>query len=170
MLTWASQHQSAALLLNQGESASLLNAALAKFARAVTPAKLAHFDGLPGLLRYLKMCVHSVIADELRSRRSRQNEEPLELCDTEPVIIDPAGDVVSNAAALGLWQAILQELKRENEQVLIYLSFMQEMEPMEICQKYRKLFPTVDDVYRIKRNVVERLRRGRCSRKLREYV
>jgi len=35
------------------------------------------------------------------------------------------------------------------------------MKPSEISSQHRKLFPTVDDVYRIKRNVLERLRRNR---------
>jgi len=128
VLTWVTQHQSAAPILGQDGSAPLINAAFAKFSQALSPANIENFDSLAAILKYLKMCVHSVIADELRSRRSRQNEESLELGEyTEPVITDPADEVVSNAVALDLWQAILQELKGENEQVLIYLSFMQKM-------------------------------------------
>jgi hypothetical protein len=35
------------------------------------------------------------------------------------------------------------------------------MKPSEISSQHRRLFPTVEDVYRIKRNVLERLRRNR---------
>ena len=35
------------------------------------------------------------------------------------------------------------------------------MKPSEISSQHRRHFPTVDDVYRIKRNVLERLRRNR---------
>jgi hypothetical protein len=35
------------------------------------------------------------------------------------------------------------------------------MKPGEISRHYQHLFPSVDDVYRIKRNVLERLRRNK---------
>ncbi len=116
---------------------------------------------LAAILKYLKMCVHSVVADEVRSRQSRQYEETLELIEQEPAGDDPADDVVSNISAQGLWQVIQEELNGEDERVLIYLAYIHGMKPSEISSQHRRLFPTVDDVYRIKRNVLERLRRNR---------
>ena len=161
VLTWVNQHQSAAPLLGQDGSAPLVNAAFAKFSQALTPAKMDNFDSLAAVLKYLKMCVHSVIADEVRSRQSRQYEETLELIENEPASEDPADDVVSNISAQGLWQVIQEELNGEEERVLIYLAYIQGMKPGEISSQHRRLFPTVEDVYRIKRNVLERLRRNR---------
>ena len=152
VLTWVNQHQSAAPLLGQDGSAPLVNAAFAKFAQALTPAKMDNFDSLAAVLKYLKMCVHSVIADEVRSRQSRENE---------PASEDPADDVVSSISAQGLWQVIQEELNGEEERVLIYLADIHGMKPSEISSQHRRLFPTVEDVYRIKRNVLERLRRNR---------
>ena len=161
VLTWVTQHQSAAPLLGQDGSGPLVNAAFAKFSQALTPAKMANFDSLAAVLKYLKMCVHSVVADEVRSRQSRQYEETLELVENEPASDDPADDVVSNISAQSLWQVIQEELNGEDERVLIYLAYIQGMKPGEISSQHRRLFPTVDDVYRIKRNVLERLRRNR---------
>ena len=145
----------------QDGSAPLVNATFAKFAQALTPAKMEHFDSLAAILKYLKMCVHSVVADEVRSRQSRQYEETLELIEQEPASDDPADDVVSNISAQGLWQVIQEELNGEDERMLIYLAYIQGMKPSEISSQHRRFFPTVDDVYRIKRNVLERLRRNR---------
>jgi RNA polymerase sigma factor (sigma-70 family) len=161
VLTWVTQHQSAAPVLGQDGSGPLVNAAFAKFSQALTPAKMANFDSLAAVLKYLKMCVHSVVADEVRSRQSRQYEETLELIEHEPASDDPADDVVSNISAQSLWQVIQEELNGEDERVLIYLAYIQGMKPGEISSQHRRLFPTVDDVYRIKRNVLERLRRNR---------
>ena len=161
VLTWVTQHQSAAPILGQDGSAPLVNAAFAKFSQALTPAKMENFDSLAAILKYLKMCVHSVVADEVRSRQSRQNEETLELIEHEPASDDPADDVVANISAHGLWQVIQEELNGEDERVLIYLAYIHGMKPSEISSQHRRLFPTVDDVYRIKRNVLERLRRNR---------
>ncbi len=161
VLTWVTQHQSAAPLLGQEGSGPLVNAVFAKFAQALTPAKMDNFDSLAAILKYLKMCVHSVVADEVRSRQSRQFEETLEQIEHEPAGDDPADDVVSSLSAQSLWQIIQEELNNEEERVLIYLAYIHGMKPGEISSQHRRLFPTVDDVYRIKRNVLERLRRNR---------
>ncbi len=161
VLTWVTQHQSATPLLGQDGSGPLVNAAFAKFSQALTPVKMANFDSLAAILKYLKMCVHSVVADEVRSRQARQYEETLELIEHEPASDDPADDVVSNISAQGLWKVIQEELNGEDERVLIYLAYIQGMKPSEISSQHKRLFPTVDDVYRIKRNVLERLRRNR---------
>src|SRR5579864_5178451 len=161
VLTWVTQHQSATPLLGQDGSAPLVNAAFAKFSQALTPAKMQNFDSLAAILKYLKMCVHSVVADEVRSRQSRQYEETLELIEHEPAADDPADDVVANISAQSLWQVIQEELNSEDERVLICLAYVQGMKPSEISSLHNRLFPTVEDVYRIKRNVLERLRRNR---------
>src|SRR5436853_1151729 len=161
VLTWVNQHQSATPLLGQEGSAPLVNAAFAKFSQALTPAKMDNFDSLAAVLKYLKMCVHSVVADEVRARQARQYEEALELIEHEPATEDPADDVVSNIAAQGLWQVIQEELNGEEARVLIYLAYVQGMKPSEISSQHNRIFPSVEDVYRIKRNVLERLRRNR---------
>ena len=161
VLTWVTRHQSAAPLLGQDGSAPLVNAAFAKFSQALTPAKMENFAALAAILKYLKMCVHSAVADEVRSRQARRYEGALELIEHEPVTDDPADGIVANISAHGLWQVIQEELNGEEERVLVYLAYVHGMKPSEISSQHRRLFPTVDDVYRIKRNVVERLRRNR---------
>jgi hypothetical protein len=161
VLTWVTQHQSATPVLGQEGSGPLVNAAFAKFSQALTPVKMGNFDSLAAILKYLKMCVHSVVADEVRSRQARQLEDALETVTQEPASDDPAEDVVANIAAQNLWQIIQEELHSDDERILIYLAYVQGMKPGEICLRNRQLFPTVDDVYRIKRNVLERLRRSR---------
>jgi hypothetical protein len=161
VLTWVSQHQSAATILGQDGSAPLVNAAFAKFSQALNPAKIDNFDTLAAILKYLKMCVHSVVADEVRSRQARQYEETLDSLTQEPASDDPADDVVANLSVQGLWQVIQEELNGEDERVLVYLAYVQGMKPSEITSIHHRLFPSVDDVYRIKRNVLERLRRNK---------
>src|SRR5215472_4036096 len=78
VLTWVTQHQSATPILGQEGSAPLVNAAFAKFSQALTPAKIENFVSLAAILKYLKMCVHSVVADEVRARQTRLLEDTLE--------------------------------------------------------------------------------------------
>jgi len=161
VLTWVNQHQSATSLLGQDGGAPLVNAVFAKFAQALTPLKMDNFTTLAALLKYLKMCVHSVIADEVRSRQTRQYEETLEAIEQEPATDDPAEDVIAGLSMQHLWQVIQGELHGEDERLLIYLAYVQGLKPAEICAQQRHFFATVEDVYRVKRNVLERLRRNR---------
>jgi hypothetical protein len=161
VLTWVTQHQSAASLLGQDGSGPLVNAAFAKFAQALTPVKISNFETLAAILKYLKMCVHSVVADEVRARQARQYEETLESIEHEPASDDPAEEVVASLSARDIWQLIQEEVHSEDERVLIYLAYVLGMKPGEISSQQPRYFPSVDDVYRIKRNVLERLRRNR---------
>lgn len=166
VLTWVHQHPGAAVLLGHDGSAPLVNATFAKFAQALTPAKMDHFNALAAILKYLKMCVHSVIADEVRARQARQYEETLETIEQEPSTEDPAENVVSHLSAQSLWQVVQEELNGDDERLLVHLIYVQGMKPGEICAQHRQTFPQVEDIYRIKRNVLERLRRNRRLRAL----
>jgi hypothetical protein len=68
--------------------------------------------------------------------------------------------VIGQLAGEQLWQTILRELQDEAEQVVAYLSFARDLKPAEIFGRHQNLYESVADVYRIKRNVVERLRRS----------
>lgn len=161
VLTWVTQHQSVALILTQDGGAPLVNASFAKFSQALTPVKMGNFDSLAALLKYLKMCVHSVVADEVRVRQSRQYEDTLDSIEQEPASDDPADDVVSHLSAQDLWRIILEEVPADDERILIYAAYVHGMKPSEISSQHPHIFATVDEVYRIKRNVLERLRRNR---------
>jgi hypothetical protein len=164
VLTWVLQRQSAAPLLAEEGAASLVNAAFAKFALAMTPAKMARFTRIEALLTYLKLCVRSVVTDALRARQTRPWAEALCLEEHDRQGDDPAEGVVAQLAAHSLWQLISQELHDEGERLLLSCSLLLHMKPAEIAGQYPRLFPTVADVYRIRRNILERLRRNQRLR------
>jgi len=160
VLTWITQHQSAAFLLGDDGGSALVNAAFAKFSQALTPVKFENFGTLAAILKYLKMCVHSVVADEARLKQTHMYEETLEMIEHEPASDDPADNVISKLSAQYVWQIILEEVPNTDERVLMYLAYVQGLKPGEICQQRPHIFSSVEDVYRIKRNVLERLRRN----------
>ena len=160
VLTWVTQHQSAVSLMNQDGGSSLVNAVFAKFAQALTPGKIANFETLAAILKYLKLCVHSVVADEMRTRQTRQHEDTLDSLEQEPVGEDLAEHVVSTLSARDIWELIIGEVQSEEERILLYLAYVQGMKPGEICNQQPRYFPSVGDVYRTKRKVLDRLRRN----------
>jgi hypothetical protein len=131
-----------------------------RFLMAVKPGRLPWFPTLSSLLAYLKMCAHSVLLDEVRaahaSRLSSLDDVPQGLA----VYHDVANDVVDEISGRILWEAVMAELHGGKERVVACLSWIRWMKPVEIYETHPELFEGVAEVYRIKRNVLERLRRS----------
>jgi hypothetical protein len=68
--------------------------------------------------------------------------------------------VVGQIAGAQLWEAVLKQLQDDSERVVAQLSFMRDLKPSEIFDRHPRLYESVADVYRVKRNVIERLRRS----------
>jgi DNA-directed RNA polymerase specialized sigma24 family protein len=158
--SWVCQRQEGAPQLVDESATSLVNAAFAKFALAVTPDKMASFARIEAVLAYLKRCARSVVADALRAQQAHPPAEELTVEQHDRAGDDPAEGVVTRLAAQGLWQLIAQELHDEGERILLSCSLLLHMKPTEIADQYPHLFPSVGDVYRVKRNALERLRRN----------
>jgi DNA-directed RNA polymerase specialized sigma24 family protein len=161
VLAWIRQHPAR---VASDEEEDCLNVAFERFWRAIGPDRFEHFAGTASLLRYLKLCVNSVLLDEVRRGRGAQLEslEELALSGREP--INPSGGpetlVVDQLTTQKLWSAISEELPDESEWLATYLSLELDMKPSTIHERYPDRYPTVGDVYRVKRNVLDRLRRS----------
>jgi len=165
VLAWIRQHPAH---VASDEEDDHLNGAFERFWRAVGPDRFQLFTSTAPLLRYLKMCVHSVLLDEVRAQRGAQLE-PLdgERDDGADSVADAEAQVVGQLSGADLWQAIGRELADDAERRVVYLSFALDMKPGEIFERNPDQYGGVDDVYRIKRNVIERLRR---SAEIRQYL
>jgi RNA polymerase sigma factor (sigma-70 family) len=161
VLSWANQHRGATSVFEVEGSAALVNMTFAKFAQAITPTKWSTFDQLAAVLKYLKLTTYSVVSDEIRALHSRQQEDVLDTIEHEAAIDDPESEVIGHSSIERLWRIIEEELNSQEEKILMYLVYIEGMKPNEISRLYGRLFPSVEDVYRIKRNVLERLRRNR---------
>lgn len=158
VLAYVGQHTAAAMLRESDDY--WVNRAFQRFWSAVGPDRFERFLDLAALLKYLKLCVHSVLMDEVRARRAASATPLDEVPETTPDRTDTEHAVVGQLAHEQLWDTISRELQDEAEQQVIYLSFVRDMKPADIAERYPRLFATVADVYRIKRNVIERLRRS----------
>jgi hypothetical protein len=169
VLTWVTQHPSAAQLVAEEGAPSLVNGAFARFAEALSPAKMEQFASLSALLKYLKLCAHSEVADEVRARRVRQYEEPFLGSGSEPATQDDVSSMlVLRLVHQGLWRMVEDELHGEDERIQVRLGFIYGLKPREITARYPQLFPKgAQDVTRVRSNVLSRLRR---SQRLRHYL
>jgi hypothetical protein len=157
VLAYVGQHSAAAAVREPDEF--WVNRAFARFWGAVGPDRFAQFPDLPALLKYLKLCVHSVLMDELRARRAPSLSLD-ELPENTPGAAAAEQSLIGTLSGQELWSAVLGELQDEAERVIAILSFARGLKPSEIYDRNPRLYSDVADVYRIKRNIVERLRRS----------
>jgi len=158
VLAYVGQHSASGLVREADDF--WVNRAFQRFWMAVGPDRFGQFRDLPGLLKYLKLCVHSVLLDELRARRAGSLSSLEDVPETAPDPTNAAEDVIGEMAGQQLWGAIGQELQDEPERVVAHLSFARDLKPAEIFRRHPTLYENVADVYRVKRNVIERLRRS----------
>ncbi len=137
----------------------LTTLAWAKFWKSYTKDKLADAGGMRAVLLYLKTCVRSVVIDEVRTRAATV---PLEEGPHEPAshLPSPAEQQAQEAANAELWAIVEQSLRNDRERTLLSLMFELGLKPSEIQARRPDLFPAATDVYRLWRNVGDRLRRN----------
>jgi hypothetical protein len=96
----------------------------------------------------------------MRARKAGSATSLDELSDTAPAPHNAERSALGKLAGQQLWDTISRELQDEPEQVVAHLSFARDLKPAEIYQRHPHLYESVADVYRIKRNIIERLRRS----------
>src|SRR5689334_7167310 len=134
--------------------------AFQRFWHASHNGTVLEFSDLAYILKYLKMCLGSVLLDEARARRRQAwvsiDDVPPETC----VSGDPAAQVIGRMASSDLWSTIDRELIDSKERLVARLSFVSGLSPREILVCHPEKFDDVFEVYRTKRNMIERLRRS----------
>jgi DNA-directed RNA polymerase specialized sigma24 family protein len=158
VLAYVGQHTVAALLRESEDY--WINRAFQRFWTAVGPERFSNFPDLASLLKYLKLCVHSVLMDDMRARRASSSTSLDDVPETLPAQTNAERSVVGKLSGQQLWDAITRELQDESERQVVLLSFARDLKPAEIAGRHPELFASVADVYRVKRNVIERLRRN----------
>lgn len=154
---WIKRHSG---FQSTGEEADyFINRAYEKLWSAMSPDKFEKFPDLRSILRYLQMCVHSVIVDELR----RHEHEELELEEITkqaeadlPAIEDRAMHRIERDE---LWRFLETKLNDEKEKVCTYATFVLGFKPRHIQEQFSSVFENVEDIYLVKQNVIARLRR-----------
>ena len=158
VLKWAALHP--ALSATVEEPQYFVNRAFEKMWLSITADKFVCFPDLKSVLRYLQMCVHSVIVDSARraeqSRVEASTEEEYESREQCPSV---EAQVLERMQRQALWESLNSRLRNEKERRVIYGSFILNLKPQELHAAYGETFQDIEEVYRIKQNVLDRLRR-----------
>ncbi len=112
------------------------------------------FTTLAAALCYLRSCLNGAIMDTLRTySRAKEVVLPEPGFPDEPAVEDPEEEDQR------LWEIIQDMLPKERERRLAYLLFHCNLKPREIVRRCPQEFSEVQEIYRLRRNIVERLLR-----------
>ncbi|MEP6894110.1 MAG: hypothetical protein ABI986_00755 [Chloroflexota bacterium] len=145
----------------------IINRTYEKFWSALTPEKFSKFSDLKPLLNYLKMCVESVIIDQNRkieppTQYPVDNDSPIWGKDPG---LTPEEKMLDDEKRRYFRDWINSRLHDDKERLVVYGSFDLDLKPQELCDKFPNIFRDVDEVYTIKQNIINRLRRDPDFRK-----
>jgi len=157
---WAARHP--AYREGEEEIQYFVNRAFEKLWNSIPPEKFYRFPDLKALLRYLQMCTHSAVVDHSRlaQRAARlAAEEPLDSEAAAVSEIASNSDDLDAVQRLEWWQKLMAHLHDEREQLVVHGTYVLDLKPRELCRRYRSVFSSVREVYRVKQNVLARLRR-----------
>lgn len=156
---WVKRHSAFA---STGEQAPyLVNCTFEKMWSALTPEKFVRFNTLPGLLQYLQKCVHSVLLDLVRVAEREGVVSEIE----RPELVDaqntPAVEtqVMDRAQRQTFWEAICARLKNDKERLVVFGLYVMGYKPRELYEQHPDQFRSVDEIYRVRENLIARLRR-----------
>ncbi len=156
--SWVSHHSKFSVAGEQVEY--FVNCAFEKMWWAVDAKKFKKFDNVAGLLRYLQTCVHSVIVDHVRSVQI--NAVSLDviahpLSEDLPTIEKRVADRLERQR---FWRIVVDLIRNEQEFIVLRSSFLYDLKPAKIHAAHPDQFKSVGEVYQIKRNLLNRLRRS----------
>jgi len=113
------------------------------------------FNTLAGALRFLHTCLNSDIIDTLRAQlRPEEVPWPEPGFPEEPFADDPDN-------ANERWEAIKSVLPNQREQKLAYLLYYCGLKPRQIVQFLPGEFSDVQEIFRLTRNILDRLKRNK---------
>src|SRR5260370_11914490 len=116
------------------------------------------FDTLAPALIYLKTSLQRAVIDKLRAY-SRPKEAPLpEPGFDAPLVDEPATE--DEYGSHDMWEVIRSLLPNKRERRLAYLLYYCGLKPREVMQYCPKEFSAIQEIYRLTRNILERLMRN----------
>lgn len=163
---WVERH---AAFASSGEEVQyFINRAFEKMWSAMSPEKFGRFPNLKSLLRYLQMCVHSAIIDQTRNAEEAVLSPEPEVLAAGGQNLTPAVEqqALSRLEQEAFWQEINARLNSDQERRVVYGSFVLGLKPRQLYAHYTDVFQNVQEIYRLKENVLARLRRDEALKEL----
>ena len=115
-------------------------------------------DSLQTILQYLQLCCSSAVLDKARRARRESGVGSLESQIGLSGGSRPDQMALESDQRQAIWTQVYAVVKSESERTLLDAYFVQGLAPRQILAIYGNHFERIEDIYRIKRNLMNRLR------------
>ena len=151
---WLHRHPSRAAALRLESEEHYIAQAFERFWQATTLTQRVEFSRLSAALQYLRVCLNGAILDTLRAS-ARPGEVPMLEAGAhgEPLL----QELTSSS---GVWEILPTVLPNAREQRLAYLLYHCGLGPSEIGRLCPQEWGDVQEIYRLRRTIMERLVRN----------
>ncbi|HLZ57291.1 MAG TPA: hypothetical protein VKR06_10115 [Ktedonosporobacter sp.] len=156
MMAWFYRHPDRDRALRYDSAQNYVGYAFTRFWQATRRNQDLAFQSLSAALSYLKASLNGAVKDTLRAHARQEMRLPES--GTDFTFEEPAAEEVDDGQ--DLWEAIVSLLPSEREQRVAYLIIHCGLKPREIIQRCPGEFSDVYEIYRLYRNVYERLIRN----------
>jgi len=157
LAAWAVQSSARGLIGEQPE-----DIADQAFARAWAALSSAHFSAFPhiaSLLAYLRTCVRATVIDHAREQAGQLRA--VQNISSTGTSAAPEHEVLEEIDRTEIWRLIRQMISNPLEQVIVRESLIYALPPRTIQARHPDMFADVMQVYRVKRNLINRFQRNR---------
>jgi DNA-directed RNA polymerase specialized sigma24 family protein len=162
LAAWAAQSSARGLIAEQPE-----DIADQAFARAWAALSSAHFSTFPhiaSLLAYLRACVRATVIDHAREQASQLRA--VQSIESAVVSVAPEQAVLEELDRTEIWRLIMHMTSNLQEQIIVRESLVYALPPRAIQARHPDMFADVMQVYRVKRNLINRFQRNRELQRL----
>ncbi len=152
-----------------GEDADyFINMAFSRMWRAMTPQKCQQFENIKSVLRYLQTCTHSAIIDSVRNNQLEALDIEIQEIhrQIEASAIDANERLHERIYSKEALEIVEQRMKTPQERIVLYEAYTLGLKAGDIFQRHPGMFQSVKEVYRVKENILARLRRDKDLREL----
>jgi hypothetical protein len=154
VLGWLHRHPNRTVACRLESEENYVAQTFERFWRATSLTKHMEFSTLAAALQYLRACLNGTILDTLRAYA-----RPREIAMPEPGEAgEPHMEDISDSSEL--WEMLRSMLSDQREQRLAYLFFHCGLKPKEIVRFCPQEFRDIQEIYRLRRRLMERLLRN----------
>jgi DNA-directed RNA polymerase specialized sigma24 family protein len=153
LITWACR--SGAWTRTCEAAGDVADQAFARAWAALTPDRFTAFSSVGQLLSYLRACVTTTVIDIARAQVSAERAISLDRAGGPPT---PEQAVLTDLGRAELWQMVIGLATTSAERIVMIETFAWDLPPRAIQARHPRVFADVASVYRVKRNVLARLR------------
>lgn len=166
VIRWTAEHVSPLRQIGNATVEEMVLDAFTSFWRAYSEEKLAKANGVGSVLMYLKSCVATSVA-----QARRKAERTVAQAEWDQYVVDSTTastksgsrtdeDVLQQIESEQIWQIVNACCHDEKDQIIARLGLVSNLKPRSIMEIHPELFTSVEEIYELRRNLKNRLRRS----------